>query len=161
MAGNEVDLEGMTVAEIKTAYGVEVVLPRINPAQITSERKAFVAMSEKINAMDIDMGVENSFVCVLDANNCIKHVEHVGKGTVNSSTMHPRDVYRTALRYNGVSVIVAHNHPSGNLYPSARDIKTTQGLVDAGKLLGVDLLDHLIIHGDTFCSLKGKQVGGL
>lgn len=75
-------------------------------------------------------------------------------GSLNSSIVHPREVLKSALLSNSASIIVAHNHPSDVTDPSPEDIEVTKRLIDAGKIVGVDLLDHLIICTDSFKSLK-------
>lgn len=78
-------------------------------------------------------------------------------GTLNASIVHPREIFQQALLNNAASIIVAHNHPSGDPTPSQEDIQVTRRLVEAGKILGIELLDHLILgHGDKFVSLKEK-----
>lgn len=78
-------------------------------------------------------------------------------GTLNASIVHPREIFQQALLNNAASIIVAHNHPSGDPTPSQEDISITRRLVEAGKILGIELLDHLILgHGDKFVSLKEK-----
>lgn len=78
-------------------------------------------------------------------------------GSLNASIVHPREIFQQALLNNAASIIVAHNHPSGDPTPSPEDINVTGRLVEAGKILGIELLDHLILgHGDKFVSLKEK-----
>lgn len=76
-------------------------------------------------------------------------------GTLTSNLVHPRELFKPALKCNAASVIVAHNHPSGDTKPSIEDKKITQKLVKAGKLLGIELDDHIIVTKDGFLSLKG------
>ncbi|RXT08856.1 DNA repair protein RadC [Ammoniphilus sp. CFH 90114] len=80
------------------------------------------------------------------------HVCHVG--SLNCSIVHPREVFKSAILSNSASIIVAHNHPSGDTTPSREDIEVTRRLKQAGEILGIDLLDHLIIGEDKFFSLK-------
>jgi len=81
----------------------------------------------------------------------------VALGTASSVTVHPRDVFREAVKANAVSVIVAHNHPSGDVDPSEDDIALTARLKRAGDLLGITLLDHLILApGGKMCSLSRR-----
>jgi len=77
-------------------------------------------------------------------------------GSLNASIVHPREVMKTAIMSNSASIIVAHNHPSGKPEPSQEDIDVTKRLAEAGKILGIELMDHLIIGEDTFISLKEK-----
>jgi len=83
----------------------------------------------------------------------IVHDEVISIGTLTSNVVHPREVFQPALSHGAVAVIIAHNHPSGLLAPSAEDIEVTQQLISAGKILGIDLLDHLIIASDEYKSV--------
>jgi len=75
-------------------------------------------------------------------------------GTITESLVHPREVFRPAIEYGAVAVILAHNHPSGNSDPSDADIYMTQVIVDAGKLLGIEVIDHLVIANDSYQSIE-------
>lgn len=81
------------------------------------------------------------------------HEETISVGSVSSSLVHPREVYRPALQYGASAVILAHNHPSGSLNPSEEDLTVTEKMKEAGDILGLELLDHLIIAGNKFISL--------
>ncbi len=87
-------------------------------------------------------------------NNLIEDL--VSIGTLNASLVHPREVFKKAILHNSSHVIVAHNHPSGNASPSEEDILTTQRLVEAGKILGIAVVDHIIVTSKDFTSLKEK-----
>jgi len=78
----------------------------------------------------------------------IVHDEVISIGSLSANIVHPREVFQPAIMRGAVAVIIAHNHPSGSLEPSAADIKVTQQLVAAGKILGIELLDHLIITAE-------------
>ena len=78
------------------------------------------------------------------------------KGTLSSCLVHPRDVFRVAVRLNAGGVIVAHNHPSGNPEPSGGDVELTVRLYKAGKLIGIDVLDHLIVAKHGYLSLRER-----
>jgi DNA repair protein RadC len=82
----------------------------------------------------------------------------VTKGTLDSSLLHPREVFREAIRHSASSIILAHNHPSGDPTPSNEDIQTTKRLHQAGQLLGIDLLDHVILGDGRWVSLKAQGV---
>ena len=82
----------------------------------------------------------------LNAKNEIMGLHEVSHGTLSSSLVHPREVFKAAILANSFAIIVCHNHPSGSaILPSAEDIVTTKQLVDAGKLIGVSVIDHLIV----------------
>ena len=95
-------------------------------------------------------------VMCLDVKNQPTAINVCHIGSLNSSIVHPREVMKSAILSNACSVIVAHNHPSGNPTPSPEDISVTKRLKEAGELMGIDLLDHLIIGDEDFISLKEK-----
>ena len=98
---------------------------------------------------------EYMYMICVNTKNRIIGVFEISHGSVNSSIVNPREVFQKALLANAVSIIVMHNHPSGDCTPSREDIEVTKRLVEAGKIVGVDVLDHLII-GDGYTSLKEK-----
>lgn len=98
--------------------------------------------------------VETFHVLLLDARHRLKTRILVSRGTLNSSPVHPREVFGPALRMGAAAVIVVHNHPSGDPEPSACDIDVTHRLTSAGRLVGVPLLDHVIWAGGRFTSLR-------
>lgn len=86
------------------------------------------------------------FVCItLSGNYKVINTHIISKGLVNRTLVHPREVFRPAIADNAVAVIIAHNHPSGNLEPSIDDKGTTRRIKEAGELLGIKVLDHLIV----------------
>ncbi len=80
--------------------------------------------------------------------------DFISKGTINQTIAMPSDVFRKAIELNAASIIVAHNHPSGNVTPSGDDIRLTSRLAECGKLLGIDVLDSFVIGKDNYYSLK-------
>lgn len=100
---------------------------------------------------------QEHFVCLyLNTKNQVLHKKTVFIGSLNASIVHPREVYKEALRRSAASVICLHNHPSGDPTPSREDIEVTKRLVESGKIIGIELLDHLIIGENKFVSLKEK-----
>ncbi len=95
-------------------------------------------------------------VLLLNTRNQVVGQRTVYQGTVNSSAVRPAEVLRAAVIENAPSIIVSHNHPSGDPTPSPEDVSVTRDLTAAGKLLGIDLLDHIVIAGSRFVSLKEK-----
>lgn len=83
----------------------------------------------------------------------IIHDETISVGTLNSSVIHPREVFRPALECNAAAVVLVHNHPSGDSTPSPMDYEVTRQLVAAGKMLGINLIDHVIVTKDEFSSV--------
>ncbi|MBH5317158.1 DNA repair protein RadC [Paenibacillus sp. GSMTC-2017] len=95
------------------------------------------------------------FVCLfLNTKNHIIARETLSMGTLNSSLVHPREVFRAAIKCSSASIICAHNHPSGDPTPSPEDISLTKRLAEAGQLVGIEVLDHLVIGDGRFVSLK-------
>lgn len=90
----------------------------------------------------------------LNSNNEIISFQIVSSGTINSALVHPREVFQAAIMCGATSIIIAHNHPSQTLDPSKEDRSTTDRLVAAGNLLGIDVLDSLIITDTAFNSIK-------
>lgn len=104
---------------------------------------------------DIRNHKKEHFVALyLNARNELVHREDVSVGTVNASIVHPRDVFAPALEHNATAVIVAHNHPSGNHEPSSEDYDVTVRLKDAGKLLGIILIEHIIVTKDAHTTVR-------
>lgn len=95
-------------------------------------------------------------VLLLNTRNQVVGQRTVYQGTVNSSAVRPAEVLRAAVIENAPSIIVSHNHPSGDPTPSPEDVSVTRDLVAAGKLLDIELLDHIVIAGSKFVSLKEK-----
>jgi DNA repair protein RadC len=89
------------------------------------------------------------------ANRMIKEV-FISEGTLDASIVHPRDVFREALLEPAAGIILVHNHPSGNPNPSQEDLRITQQLVEAGRLLGIKVYDHMIVAGESYCSLADE-----
>lgn len=117
--------------------------------------EGIVPYEKQINTSDVASGIlrdilddeiiENFVVILLDARNKVLGITFACKGTANSCMVHPREIFGPAIRESAVSIIVSHNHPSGDPTPSREDIAITRKLVDAGALLGIPVLDHIIV----------------
>ena len=101
---------------------------------------------------------EHFVVFYLDTHSREIKRETISIGTLNASLIHPREVFESAIKNNAAQIIVAHNHPSGIVDPSEDDIEITKRLVDAGKLLGIDVLDHVIVGDTGYFSFKNKNI---
>lgn len=97
-------------------------------------------------------------ILILDTKNQITKVETISIGTLNASIVHPREVFKTALLNSANSIILVHNHPSGDPTPSNEDINITNRLIDAGTLLGIKVLDHIILGDNRYLSFKEKNL---
>lgn len=119
----------------------------LSPLQVWEQSASFRAKQK-----------EHFCVFFINTQNQIIGRETVSVGTLNTSLIHPRETFRTAIIKNCAGVIVAHNHPSGGLEPSAEDLHVTERLVDAGRLLGIELLDHVIVTAHSYTSLKERKL---
>jgi len=97
-------------------------------------------------------------VILLNTKNVVLTIKDVSVGSLNSSIVHPREVFTYAVRDSSSSIIICHNHPSGDPSPSEEDINITRRLSESGRILGIELLDHIIIGDGTFVSLKEKGI---
>jgi len=119
--------------------------------ELTDPEKVFKFMRGKIK----DYKKERLYVISLNTRRWT--VNEVSVGTLDSSIAHPREAFSEAIKSNASSVIFVHNHPSGDTEPSQEDIELTRQLVEAGKLLGIEVLDHIIITANDFRSIIKKQ----
>lgn len=99
---------------------------------------------------------EHFAALLLDARHCPIRWETISIGSLNASIVHPREVFKPAILASAASIILVHNHPSGSPEPSEEDIVITKRLYDAGELLGIKVLDHLIVSAAAFYSFRGE-----
>lgn len=97
-------------------------------------------------------------VILLNTKNVVIRIIDVSVGSLNSSIVHPREVFHSAILSHSASIIICHNHPSGDPTPSTEDINITHRLKECGKIIGIDLLDHIIIGDEIYVSLKEKGI---
>ena len=133
-------------------------------ASLAPEEKAQISCPQDaanlVSAEMARMVQEHLVVLLLNTRNQVVARRTIYIGTVNSSAVRPAEVLRPAIRKNAPSIIVVHNHPSGDPTPSPEDVNVTRDLIAAGKLLDIELLDHLVIgEGGRFVSLKEKRLG--
>ena len=119
---------------------------------ISSPKDAYEMIKDQLQ----DLDREQFIIACLNTKNEPTNISVVSVGTLNKAIVHPREVFKTAILSNAANVIAFHNHPSGDTEPSQQDIQLTNRLYEAGELLGIKLLDHLIIGDGTFTSLKEK-----
>ena len=120
--------------------------------QILSPKDAYEMIKEQLEGLDR----EQFIIACLNTKNEPTNITVVSVGSLNKAIVHPREVFKTAILSNAASIMAFHNHPSGETTPSQQDIQLTNRLYEAGELLGIKLLDHLIIGDGTFTSLKEK-----
>ena len=127
-------------------------LPRV----IMNPEDAYKAITE---ITSVEEEAQEVFgILILNIKNKIVAVHEVSRGTLNSSLVHPREVFKPAVLHNAAAIICFHNHPSGDPEPSKEDIKTTNRLVEAGKIMGIEVFDHIIVSDDGYVSLKERGV---
>ncbi|MBI2855318.1 MAG: hypothetical protein HYX93_00545, partial [Chloroflexi bacterium] len=102
---------------------------------------------------------EHLRVVLLNTRNQVMAIPEVYRSNVNSAVIRAGEVFREAVRSNATAIIVVHNHPSGDPTPSQEDVRVTAQLVEAGKLLDIEVLDHIVIAQNGFISLKEKRMG--
>jgi DNA repair protein RadC len=100
---------------------------------------------------------EHFIVVCLDARRRFLGVDNISIGTVNQSLVHPREVFKPAINRNASYVVLVHNHPSGDVNPSLDDINTTERLVDAARMIGIPIIDHVIVSDEGYLSLKDNS----
>lgn len=120
--------------------------------KVTSSRDVFSFLQSLIG----DSPVEEFWVLYLNQSNYVIHKEQISKGGINQTTVDVRLIMKEALSYMATGIILVHNHPSGNLSPSQADIRLTQKIQEAGKLMDIEVLDHLIITQKAYFSFADE-----
>ena len=121
---------------------------------IQSPEDVFEIVQKVIKASEY--AEENLWLITLNTKNNITGIFTVSTGSLNDSIVHPREVFKRAMLQNAASIIICHNHPSGDATPSAEDINITKRLHEAGEILGIKLLDHIVAGDNSYTSLKEK-----
>jgi DNA repair protein RadC len=141
-----IKVKSLEIREIEYSYdkrpkisGMDDVIKAVKPMIADANKEFFVAL-------------------YLNTKNGIIKQEVISVGSLNANIVHPREVFRTACMIAASSIIVAHNHPSGDPAPSREDIELTKKLVDAGKIMGIDLLDHVILGHDRNYGFKESGI---
>lgn len=145
-------------AQIKAA----IELGRRLILESPEERPAIHRPAEAAELVQYEMSAleqEELRVLLLDTRNRVQHVETIYRGSVNSSQVRVAEIFKTAIRRNASNIIIIHNHPSGDPTPSPDDIAITRAILQAGELLDVKLLDHIIVGSGRFVSLKERGLG--
>ncbi|MEW6403053.1 MAG: DNA repair protein RadC [Chloroflexota bacterium] len=141
-------------AAIELGRRLMVESPEERPA-INSPGDAAALVQYEMSALE----QEHLRVILLDRRNRVLNIVEVYKGSVNSSQVRIGELFKEAVRRNASALIVIHNHPSGDPTPSPDDVAVTRGIVQAGKLLDIDVLDHLVIGQGKWVSLKERGLG--
>ncbi|MFA5873420.1 MAG: DNA repair protein RadC [Anaerolineales bacterium] len=145
-------------AQIKAAIELGRRMSRESPDErptVNSPADAAALVAYEMSALE----QEHLRVILLDTRNRVLDIVEVYKGSVNSSQVHVGELFKPAIRRNATALIVVHNHPSGDPTPSPDDVTVTRAIVQAGKLLDVDVLDHMVIGQGRWVSLKERGLG--
>ena len=101
---------------------------------------------------------EHFFVLSFDTRSKLLGIDEISVGTLNANLVHPRETFEAAIHRHGIQVIIVHNHPSGDPNPSEDDLTITKQLIESGKILDIEVIDHIIVSRDSFVSLREKGV---
>lgn len=144
-------------SQILAAIEIGKRLNRIGPQDKVKVSSPIVLVNLLMDEMRY-LCKEHFKIAILDTKNQILSIETISIGTLNASIVHPRDVFKIAIKRNANSIILIHNHPSGDPSPSNEDISITNRLIDAGNLIGIKVLDHIIIGDNKYISFKEKNL---
>lgn len=144
-------------AQILACIEIGKRLNRIGPHDKIKVSSPIVLVNLLMDEMRF-LNKEHFNIAILDTKNQILAIENISIGTLNASIVHPRDVFKVAIKRNANSIILIHNHPSGDPSPSNEDINITNRLIDVGNLIGIKVLDHIIIGDNKYISFKEKNL---
>ena len=129
-------------------------------ATLTPEERPVIAspddVADRVQYAMMALEQEELWVLLLDSRNRLVDTEHLYKGSLNASTVRPAEIFKTGIRKNAGGLIIVHNHPSGDPSPSPEDINLTRRLIEAGEMLELPLLDHIVIGLNRFESIKSR-----
>ena len=136
---------GRRLSSRKVFSGVKVVNPNIIASVVMDEMR--------------DLDIEVFKIAILNTKKELEYIESISSGTLDMTVVHPREVFKVAIKKNAHTIILIHNHPSGDTTPSSEDIKLTRRLCEVGKLIGIDVIDHLIIgDGEFYSFLENNRI---
>lgn len=162
------DLSRATFKELRNTFGLgsakvcEIMACMEIGKRILKDKKTELILSPKDvweNLHDIrDNKKEHFIVFYLDTRNQKIQREIISVGILNANLIHPREVFESAIRNNAAQILIAHNHPSGDTHPSQDDIVVSRRLIEAGKILGIEIVDHVIVSNFSYLSLKCENL---
>ncbi|MDO4518297.1 MAG: JAB domain-containing protein [Bacillota bacterium] len=149
--------------EMNKEHELEVVNVRLVRSQSLYSEERITSPTTAVNVIAEELcSYDREVFCVLNLNtqNKVINMNIVSMGTIEACQVHPREVFKTSILSNAAHIMAIHNHPSGSITPSRDDIETTKRLYDGGMLLGIPLLDHIIVGGDTgnYYSFRGSEL---
>lgn len=171
-AGGLVGLQRISYEQLRAVKGLGPAKAAQLKAAVELGRRLSIASPEErptIQSPDDAAGLllyemgglerEHLRVLILDTRNRLLRMREIYRGSLNASWIRIAEVFRDPVRMNAAAVIIAHNHPSGDPTPSPEDVAVTKSMVEAGKLLDIEVLDHLVIGQGRFISMKAKGLG--
>ena len=148
---NNVPSKRVNIVSIKMVKEASILynIRRINkPSDAVQLGKKFLDDSDR----------EQLLLCCLNSKKEPIAINVVSVGSLNNSIIHPREVFKAAILSNADTIIIFHNHPSGDPTPSGEDISVSNRLKECGKIIGIEVIDHIIIGDESYCSLKEKGI---
>ncbi|MBE6046867.1 MAG: JAB domain-containing protein [Clostridium sp.] len=156
-----IDIKGVKKVKAAQLLALSELFKRFNNLKSNIDTVNISCPKDIANMLMIEMSSLNQEILkliVLNTKNKIIKIKDIFKGTLDSSIVHPREIYSEAVKSGGASIIICHNHPSGDPSPSREDINITLRIKECGKILGISLLDHIIIGNEKYISLKEKGI---
>ena len=167
--GNINNLSNIGIRELSNIHGVGSVKAQTLMAAIELGKRVYnqeITLKMKLNTVGkvhemfksyfLNLKQEKFMAIYLDTKKCLISYKILFVGTIDSTTIHPREVFNEALKVHASSIIVMHNHPSGDLSPSKNDKIVTNHLIESGKIIGIPLIDHIITNGERYFSFSDE-----
>ena len=148
-------ISGSKATQLKAAMelGLRIATaPHDNKQSLTSPSDVYQLLLPKLQFLDR----EHFLVVLVNTKNRVITIDTVSIGALSSSIVHPREVFKNAIKVSAAAIILAHNHPSGDPTPSREDLEVTKRIVQAGEIIGIRVLDHIVIGDSGFFSFKEK-----
>ncbi|MDY6011921.1 RadC family protein [Clostridium sp.] len=154
-------IRGIKETKASQILAIAELFRRFNTYKSYSEFKRINSPKDVANMLYGEMGTINQEILkliILNTKNEVVKIKDVFKGSLNSSLVHPREIFSEAINNSAASIIICHNHPSGDPTPSSEDIKVTTRINQSGDIIGIKLIDHIIIGRNNYVSLKEKGI---
>ncbi len=164
IGANELELQkinGLGVKRSQQLKAISEIARRLYSKSYTSNDYKISKPQDVANLLMADMAYlkrEVFKVVLLNTKNFVIDIIDISVGSLNSSLVHPRETFLEAIKRSAANIIAVHNHPSGDSTPSSEDVNITKRLAECGKLLGINLLDHIVFGRNNYISLKEKGV---
>ena len=155
------EIKGVKESKASQMIAIAELFKRFNTYKSFIEFKRVTSPNDVASMLYGEMGTFNQEVLkliILNTKNEIIKIKDVFKGSLNSSLIHPREIFNEAIRNSAASIIICHNHPSGDPTPCDEDIKVTIRLKECGEIIGIKLIDHIVIGRNIYVSLKEKGI---